>query len=380
MSEVVLCDEKKCTQCLACVTLCPKGCIEMRPVGAGFSIPQINQQECIKCGLCLKSCHQISFLSNTKHIPIATYASWHTNDKIRCSSSSGGVFSAFAEYIINNKGIVFGAAYVDGLDVRHVGIEKVEELYRLRGSKYIQSNLDGCYQKVQMALRSKRYVLFTGTPCQIAGLFHFLKKNYSKLYTCDFVCHGVPSQNSFNLYLKNIGLIKKSESIFQFRYTKGWGIKLSYDGKNIPLKDTYYLKAFVKGYMFMENCYNCNYAAIERVSDVTMADFWGIGDEIPFLHSKRKGVSLLLINTEKGEELVKQCSNNLFLEKRTLGEAIKGNYNLSHASKRPIERETFYEDCTILSKSQLIRKYKLSPSLRDYLSLLKWKIQYFIKK
>lgn len=375
MSEINLCGIGECTQCMACMTICPQNCISMQQSEAGFSIPKIDREVCISCGLCVKSCHQINFVLD-KNSPLVVFAAWNKNKDVRCLSSSGGIFSAFAEFIITKGGIVFGAAYVDALKVKHVGVEKLADLQRIRGSKYVQSEIGNCYNEVKRALKSTRYVLFTGSPCQVAGLYSFLGKKYETLFTCDFVCHGVPSQKAFDKYLEKINLSYFENSIFQFRDTKRWGFQLAINGCNIRLKDTYYLKAFTRGYMFMENCYSCRYATPERISDITMADFWGLGDT--FNYSKRNGVSLLLINTEKGKKLISHCKDNLFMIERSMKEAVEGNYNLSNPSKRPVERDTYYNDSINLSKFQLIRKYDLSPSLRDYLRPIKRKIQSFI--
>lgn len=380
MNKIELCDRTKCTQCLACVMKCPKQCITMETSEAGFSIPSINREICIECGLCMQACHQIASVSLNRRIPSVGYAAWNLDDKIRCLSSSGGIFSAFAENIIRKGGIVFGAAYVTGLKVKHIGVETVSELQILRGSKYIQSDIGNSYQEVRNNLQNDRLVLFTGSPCQVAGLYVFLKKSYDNLYTCDFICHGVPSQKSFDIYREKIRLPQSGITNFGFRDTKRWGFKMSLDGIPLPLVDTYYLKAFSKGYMFMESCYSCQYATVQRITDITMADFWGLGDKIPFNHPKHKGVSLLLINTAKGETLTQECADSLFLEERTLEEAIQGNYNLSHASLRPIERNTYYEDSIRLSKCELIRKYKLFPSWKDYLRPLKKALQSLYQK
>lgn len=380
MNKIDLCDLTKCTQCLSCVMKCPRQCIAMETSEAGFSVPSINRQECIECGVCMQVCHQITPVIENKKNPSAVYAAWNLDDKIRCLSSSGGVFSAFAEKIIKKGGIVFGAAYIEGLKVKHIGVDTIEGLQQLRGSKYIKSNIGDCYKEVKSNLQKKRLVLFTGSPCQVAGLFSFLKTRYDNLYTCDFVCHGVPSQKAFDIYREKIGLSQSCIKKIGFRDTERWGFKMSLDGVSIPLINTYYLKAFTKGYMFMESCYSCQYATEYRISDITMADFWGLGDRIPFNHSKYKGVSLLLINSEKGERLTFECADSLFLEERTLDEAIQGNYNLSHASLRPIERNTYYEDSIRMSKFRLIRKYRLFPSWRDYLRPLKRCLQNLCQK
>lgn len=294
------------------------------------------------------------------------YASWAKDDAIRTTSSSGGVFSVLANAILDVGGYVYGAAFDDKLFVRHMGIKDRSELYRLQGSKYVKSDLTGIYRQVKDHLCNNHTVLFTGTPCQIAGLRSFLKQPYKKLFTCDVICHGVPLQEMFNLYLKQINITPDSGN-FSFRYCKGWGYELSYKNKPLSIKDTYYMKAFTKGFMFMEACYKCKYATLDRISDITLGDYWGIGAEKSFNHSKKKGVSLILINSEKGEQLLDVCRNELFLEKRELQEAVAGNHNLRAPANRPEQRNSFCQDMRQMSKEEIMDKYSLHPSVRDYL-------------
>ena len=381
MCNIDLCNEKECTQCFTCVAVCPQNCITMVPSEAGFSKPAIDRNKCIECGLCMKSCHQKGYSPYLQRaIPQNVYASWSKDNKIRQSSSSGGIFSVFASYILKREGVVFGASFVEGLHLRHVAVADVFELKKLRGSKYLQSDLSGCYEEVKGYLQLDKYVLFTGTPCQIAGLYAFLKKDYAKLYTCDVICHGVPSQAAFDLYCEKINLSLSNCVDFEFRYLKGWGFQLSYNDISIPVSDCYYMNAFSKGYMFMESCYKCPYAKLERISDITMADFWGIGTKQLFRYSTSKGVSMLLVNTKKGKELLNNCSNELFLEERSVEEAVSGNFNLTHSSIRPEERNCYFSDSLVLSKQELVNKYGLQPSIRDYLRPIKRKIQSLLWK
>ena len=381
MCNIDLCNENECTQCFTCVAVCPQNCITMVPSEAGFSKPAIDRNKCIECGLCMKSCHQKGYSPYLrKAIPQKVYASWSKDNEIRQSSSSGGIFSVFASYILKREGVVFGASFVEDLRLRHVAVADVSELKKLRGSKYLQSDLSGCYEEVKGYLQLDKYVLFTGTPCQIAGLYAFLKKDYAKLYTCDVICHGVPSQAAFDLYCKKINLSLSNCVDFEFRYLKGWGFQLSYNDISIPVSDCYYMNAFSKGYMFMESCYKCPYAKLERISDITMADFWGIGTKQLFRYSKSKGVSMLLVNTKKGKELLNNCLNELFLEERSVEEAVSGNFNLTHSSIRPEERNYYFFDILVLSKQELVNKYGLQPSIRDYLRPIKRKIQSLLWK
>lgn len=382
MNKIELCDIKKCTQCYACVNICQKGCISMQESKDGFSIPVIDREKCVECGACMKACHRLTDKIKY-HTPLKTYACWTKNLSDRKRSSSGGAFSILARKILNEGGIVYGASMCEDLKVRHIGIESIDEIIRLQGSKYLQSFLGETFKEVKRQLRDGRKVLFTGTPCQVGGLLTFLHREYDNLYTCDVVCHGVPSQKAFDIYIDKIGIRGKCKN-FNFRFTEGWGFQLSRqlvaptkDGdsnkKMISPKNAYYLRAFTKGLMFSEACYGCAYARPDRVSDVTLADYWGLGVIKPFSHPTYRGVSLLLVNSDKAMSLLYECPD-LFYEERPFEEAVKGNHNLSHTSGRPDGRDTYYEDAKTMSISSLSAKYGIKASVRDYLRLLKQKL------
>lgn len=384
MNKIELCDHKSCTQCYACVNNCAKGAISMVDSHDGFKIPSINYDICVGCGVCVNSCHRLNGEVNY-HEPFKTLACWTKNIRDRENSSSGGAFSVLARKVLELDGIVYGAYMDENLKVQHIGIEKKSDIKLLQGSKYLQSYLGDVYKQVRNQLQNNRSVLFSGTPCQVAGLLSFLKKKYENLITCDLVCHGVPSQEAFDIYIDKIKIREKSK-YFNFRYTKGWGMQLSRqtvhpsNGRSrlriLSPKNSYFFRAFEKGFMFSEACYTCHYACPKRVADFTLADFWGIGKMEPFNHPKYKGISLLLVNTPKADALLNDC-DQLFFEERPFQEALDGNYNLSHTSERPQGRDDYFEDSRKMSVSSLCRKYGISGSLRDYLRLLKQSINSF---
>lgn len=347
----------------------------MAETSEGIFYPVIDVDKCIECGICVRSCHQLNNVdrNSISHV----YAAWAKDNSIRTSSSSGGVFSVVAEFIINSGGVVYGAAYESGLKVRHIRVADVYNLNKLKGSKYIQSSTCGVYARVKADLMSGHLVLFSGTPCQIAGLRMFLKRKYENLICIDLVCHGVPPQRVFDAYIGKIGLDRANIDNFGFRYTKGWGFELSYDGKILSPVNSYYLRAFTKGYMFINACYSCKYATLDRVGDITLADFWNIGDYLPFEYSTRKGVSMMLINSDIGEKIICDIRNSLDIFDRSIEEATKTNWNLIKASEFPRERLTYIDDSYKLSKKDLIRKYCLSPSIKDYIRPYYRKLCYF---
>lgn len=369
---------------MACVNTCPKNCINMVDAGEGFYIPQINRDICVGCGACMKVCHRLFPVENYQ-TPFKTLACWTNNNDDRKKSSSGGAFSVLARSVLSENGVVFGATMDTNLQVKHISIDKIEDIAKLQGSKYVQSYLGDTYKLVREVLKQNRLVLFTGTPCQVGGLLAFLRKKYDNLITCDMVCHGVPSQRAFDAFCERTHLKGTCQGV-SFRFTAGWGFQLACElvaptqagdsnsthfvRKVINPRKAWYMRAFNKGLMFNEACFSCTYTTPQRVSDFTMADYWGLGVKSPFNHSTFRGVSMLLVNNKEAWDFIKD-NPNLFYEERTLEEAIEGNHNLSHNSERPVGRDTFIYDMQIMVSKELVEKYGIQESFRDYLRLLK---------
>ena len=246
-------------------------------------------------------------------------------------------------------GIVFGTVYDKNLRVMHSEINNVKGLEAMRGSKYIQSSIGDTYRKIKNYLQNNTWVLFSGTPCQVAGLRSFLKKDYEHLLTLDLVCHGVPSYKIFNSYIeklkKNANIATQVLSIdnYEFRQRNGWGkapsISLSGCHKNLYGVDALYMEAFNAGAIFRNSCYQCTYSTTNRVGDCTIGDFWGLGlYGIPFEHNTKHGVSLVICNNDKGLQILKELSN-VFIQERTIEEAIIENHNLTKTSARHTYRD-----------------------------------------
>lgn len=338
----MLCEKKDCTGCYSCYNICPKNAIEFKEDEYGYIYPEINNN-CIKCGLCEKVCPSINNLKFKK--PQKAYASWSIDTENRKTSTSGGVASILSQYIIDCGGIVYGAAYCENLNVNHIRVTNKVELLRLKGSKYVQSNIGDSYLKAKKDLDNNKLVLFTGTPCQIAGLLQYLRKEYNNLITLDIVCHGVPSNKMLKEYVKEeIGHID-IDSI-QFREGINYVISFKKDNNIIyrkVIRESTYFTGFMQSIISRENCYKCKYAKPERISDITIGDFWGLGQEKPFNHDIKDGVSLLLPNTEKGKKLIQDCKENLFIEERDITEAINGNSQLRQPAQCHKKRGMFKE-------------------------------------
>lgn len=335
---IKLASKEKCTGCAACYNACGRNAISMTADGEGFLFPVINEKQCVECGHCIKSCPILEERQNENAEKPKAFAVW--SDADRTVSSSGGAFSAFARLILEKQGLVFGAAFDEKLQCQHKAVDNVDGLEPLRGSKYVQSFIGDTFKQVKEALRKDRFVLYCGTPCQIAGLKNYLRKNHDNLLLVDLACHGVPSQAVFDAYIAKISTRFAGRGIvdgFEFRRRDGWGSapSVSLGGKFRSLfgKDNLYMTAFDKSMTFRRSCYSCPFAQLPRVGDITLADFWGLGRHgKPFKHDVMKGVSLVLVNNEKGERFMTKLGDGVFVEERTLDEALIENHNIQHPS------------------------------------------------
>lgn len=324
----MICDLKKCTGCYACFNICPKNCIKMIEDDFGFLYPKIDYQKCIKCNLCRHICPSLNHVE--LKMPLTSYASWALDKYEHKSSTSGGVASVLSRYIIRNGGVVFGAAVDNDLNISHIRIDKEADLARLKGSKYVQSMIKDTYNQCLKDLKDKKLVLFTGTPCQIAGLKKFLRREYENLYTIDIICHGVPSKKYLNDYISS-----KCKNIpydnISFRDECGFNFRLINNEEVVflePMNDSLYYIGFMQSLFYRESCYTCDYAQHKRCSDITIGDFWGLGSKVKFEHSKKNGISVILPITEKGMNILNKCKENLFMEERKINEAVEGNTQL----------------------------------------------------
>lgn len=359
-----LASQETCTGCAACANICPKSAIEMQMDKEGFLFPFIDEDLCVECGKCLKACPVLNVESTRNCIEPESYALWSLLD--RSCSSSGGAFSAFARMVLNQRGVVYGAELDESLTCKHTNIQDVADLGKLRGSKYVQSEIGTSFQTCLSHLKQGKNVLFTGTPCQVAGLYSFLGKEYDNLLTVDLACHGVPSNLIFKSYIRKLQP-KYKENIkgFFFRKLDGWGktpsVKLSEKVKPLYGVDNLYMAAFDKAAIFRKSCYTCPFAKIPRIGDCSIADFWGIGRYgMPFNHNTSKGVSLVLVNTEKGRRAL--CSlSDIFKERRTLQEALYENGNLVNPSNKNSSRDEIISDMLnpLLSCDDIDKKYHI---------------------
>lgn len=320
-----------CVGCGACANTCPKNCLNMIADKDGFLRPEIQKDNCINCSACEKACPIINKSSKDEE-PIPVYAVYSKNDKVRISSSSGGLFYTVAKHIIENGGIVYGAAFDENLYLYHKGVDSVENLYLLQGSKYIQSDTKLCFREIKKHLTTNRPVLFCGTPCQVEGLLCYLNKPYENLFTIDFICHGVPSPKAWQEYIKHQekAFSAKACSVSFRDKTNGWAnfsskLKFANNAKYIePHDNDAFMKAFLQNISLRKSCYQCRFKSVNRNSDITMGDLWGIKNILPHI-TDDKGVSVAFIQSEKGKYLLEQVKDNMWLQEIPSDSAIANN-------------------------------------------------------
>ena len=304
-------DKQNCCACSACASICPKQCISMVADSEGFLYPEVNEEDCIDCGLCEKVCNELHPFPERE--PLQVLAAINNDEEIRQNSSSGGMFFLLAEKVIKDGGVVFGARFDEHWQVLIDYSETMDEVKAFMGSKYVQARIANAYKDVKRFLADGRKVLFSGTPCQVAGLHQFLRKKYGNLITIDFICHGTPSPKVWELYLKEVIKVGRNLNSVEFRNkSNGWknfGFKLEYNKEDssvsmlMPFHENPYMKAFLRDIILRPSCYDCKAKSCRSQSDITIADFWGISSVYPEMDDD-KGTSLVFLNSEKASSLI----------------------------------------------------------------------------
>ncbi len=345
------CDPRYCTSCMACKQVCTQNAISFVVDEEGFYSIKVDEKRCIGCKLCIKKCHVNTSNNVLLRKPTKLLAAVSKNNYLRINSSSGGIFSEISKLFLNNGGVVYGAAFDNDFSVHHIMIESEKELYKLRGSKYVQSNTDGIFENVRVQLDRKKKVLFSGTPCQIAGLKKYIGYN-SNLYTIDILCHGVVSPMFWKDYLLNLehiyGKIKSVNFRSKINGWKEYSMDIKFEsGENYiggRLEDPY-TKSFLLDFANKQTCHRCEYAREERVGDITLGDFWGFKESFNgVLKDDDKGISAMMINSQKGEHLLDMISSDVSTEQRDICYLKKTNRTLEFPSKINPDRNQFWED------------------------------------
>ncbi len=357
----------ECTGCGICSVVCPTDCIEMIRDNEGFLIPKVDENKCIQCKICLKECHLNHMIEGNEKSPKA-YAAYCKEDSIRLSSSSGGIFSVIAEKIIEQNGVVYGAMIDKEIRVRHMRAETKEELLGLRGSKYVQSSISKeIYQSLKQDLKDNRKVLFSGTPCQIGAVHTFLGKDYKNLLTVSFICHGVPSPKVWDKY------IEWQEKQFQSKVisanfrdkTYGWvyfSMKLTFEnGKeyiSTKLHDPF-LNIFLKNACLRTSCYNCQYKGEKYLShcDILLADWWGRTEGILEKDNDDKGLSIVIVNTDKGNGIFLESADAMTFADVDFQTEVNKNIAYHHSCQLGEKRKQVMENIDAMPIDKLYQKY-----------------------
>ena len=358
-------DKVDCCGCTACKSVCPKSAIEMIEDEEGFLYPKIDKYKCINCGLCKSVCPIINKKKEKINQERKSYIVNNKTEEVRKNSTSGGFFTPIAEYIINNGGVVFGASFDNNLNVCHTYTTNKDELYKFRGSKYVQSDLKNAFEKVKQFLDEDKYVLFSGTPCQIEGLKSYLRKDYEKLITVDVVCRAVPSPLVYRKYLdyqreklniKNIDkVVFRDKSKYGYKYSV-----LTIEGENKiyqrGVESDPYLRAFFKNISDRPSCFNCRFKKINRVSDITIWDCF-----ITERFSKRldddKGTTRILLHSEKARKLFENIKKDFEFEEVNPDIVVKDVKEMYRSTIESKKRKEFFEDMQELNEEKLFDKY-----------------------
>lgn len=356
-----LCGESKCTGCLACYNACKYQAICLFENDKGFIYPEINEKKCYKCGMCMSVCPISSQVKAHEHLKV--YATLAKSDEERAKSTSGGVFALLAKRVFKEGGYVYGAVLDKDLVVRHIEAHSFEDLNRIRGSKYVQSDIGLIYRQIKKRLTNQKMVIFSGTPCQVAGLRSFLGRDYPNLLLIDILCHGVPSPGLFRKYTcyeeskagsKMIGIQFRSKII-------GWKKSITSrtfaNGERINSGDSF-VPGFLLNLYLRESCYSCIYASEKRNGDITLGDYWGYQESAPeFIEDDDKGISLVIVNTQKGEAAFKSIRKDIVYANRSMDDAKRGNPVLYKPSDKPENYSDFWIDAKTMDWEKLKDKY-----------------------
>lgn len=370
-----------CSGCGVCASLCPKDCIAMVPDEEGFLYPRVNKELCIGCGLCKKRCPVINKTQRTGD-EVTSFAARAKDEEILSKSSSGGIFTLLAKSVLSKGGVVFGAAFCHDLSVKHTYVEDEAELNQLQGSKYVQSRIGESYKQAKAFLEDGRQVLFTGTPCQIGGLYALLGKDYENLITQDIICHGVPSPMVWQSYVATLET-EMGARLQEVRFRdkrfdwKNYSLFYSFENGvqyNRSRNEDLYFRAFLMNMCLRPSCHQCAFKDKHRQSDITLADFWGI-ENVCDAFDYKNGASLVMVNSQKGKELFEALSQQMVVGQVDFEKAIAFNSAMLNSSPRNENREKFMK--TVEQKGFIGAKKLLQISL---FKKIKGKVSSILKK
>ena len=364
---IAITDKTKCCGCHACANICPKNCIEMVYDDEGFLYPKIDKSKCINCGLCKNICPILNKPKVEEKVFPCAYAAYNKDLAVRMQSSSGGLFSLLADFVLSENGVVFGAAFNDKFEVEHIGIENAEDLNKLRISKYVQSRIGNSYKDAKKFLDNGRKVLFTGTPCQIAGLLKFLGRPYENLYTQDIICHGVPSPGIWQKYVEYRAKCEGDDvSVKEIKFRKkinSWkkySFSFVFSNDKEYRKTPYYTDPMMKMFLFNKclrpSCHKCAFKDVNRPSDITLADFWGVNGVARDLNDD-KGISLVLVHSEKGKELFEKIKDKIVFREVDFKKATRHNPLVKRSARKSPSRNKVMKDFKKLPFEKVVKRH-----------------------
>lgn len=379
-----------CCGCYACVNVCPKDCISMLEDSEGFNYPNVDKDKCVDCTLCEKVC---PIINKDKIVQGSdeennTYVAYTKNEIVRKNSSSGGMFTELAESVLKNNGVVFGCAFDDDFNAHHIMVNNSSDLEKLRGSKYIQSQIESTYKEAEKLLKNGKLVLFSGVACQIAGLKSYLRKDYDNLLTVDVLCHGVPSGKAWRKYIDDNQKRHNAKlNKYYFRNKdNGWKVftvKQMYmdnQGESCPFNKDSFMQLFLGEVCLRPSCHNCRFKDIRRPSDITLGDCWGVQNYMPEMDDD-KGTSVVIAHTEKGVNLLNSVKDNLVIRKAQLDKALPPTADSRKSVLPHPNREKFFveldKNISVEKLSDLVRDRFPQPSFK---TKVKRKIKKIIKR
>lgn len=341
-----------CCGCYACVNVCPKDCISMEEDSEGFNYPCVDKSKCVDCTLCEKVCpiinkDKVAQGSNEEN---NTYVAYTKNATVRKNSSSGGMFTELAESVLKNNGVVFGCAFDDDFNAHHIMVNNSSDLEKLRGSKYIQSQIESTYKEAEKLLKNGKLVLFSGVACQIAGLNSYLRKDYNNLITVDVLCHGVPSGKAWRKYIDDNQKRHNAKlNKYYFRNKdNGWKVftvkqmYMNNQGESSPFNKDSFMQLFLGEVCLRPSCHNCRFKDIRRPSDITLGDCWGVQNYMPEMDDD-KGTSVVIAHTKKGVNILNSVKNNLVIKKAKLDRALPPTADSRKSVLPHKNREIFFK-------------------------------------
>lgn len=389
---MVICQYERCVGCALCVDICNVGAISMENNHRGFSFPSVDTEKCLNCKMCITRCPQNS-VANYREIK-QLYAAFSKNDDIRKNSASGGLFAELAEYVLKKGGTICGAAFDSDMKLKHIFAKDKNNLKKICGTKYLQSDTTYCYSSIKKLLDNNETVLFSGTPCQVDALYRYLKdKDYDNLITVDLICHGVPSPKVLEKLINSYSVLN-GERVVDINFRNkfpGWRkftMKM-YFSSGKELLDNSYIELFWRNLTLRDSCYTCKYVDVKRIGDITLGDFWGYKESAPeYIENDDLGISFCGVNTKKGEDLLYGIKKKLIYTTRKINDAVEFNPALYTHPVKPNVTEQFWNDLDMMTWNNIVWKYIgvqidysdwMSKEDREYFSI-PYKKRHFVHK